>query len=47
MPKQQAAPNAIAPGKSRRRPLFAVKTNLLFDAALMPNIELEVPIGKR
>ena len=39
--------NAIAPGKSRRRPLFAVKTNLLFDAALMPNIEVEVPIGKR
>ena len=39
--------NAIVPGKSRRRPLFAVKTNLLFDAALMPNIELEVPIGKR
>ena len=39
--------NAIAPGKSRRRPLFAVKTNLLFDAALKPNIELEVPIGKR
>ena len=39
--------NAIAPGKSSRRPLFAVKTNLLFDAALMPNIELEVPIGKR
>ena len=28
-------------------PLFAVKTNLLFDAALMPNIEIEVPIGKR
>ena len=39
--------NAITPGKSRRHPLFAVKTNLLFDAALMPNIELEVPIGKR
>ena len=39
--------NAIAPGKSRRHPLFAVKTNLLFDVALMPNIELEVPIGKR
>lgn len=30
-----------------RRPLFAVKTNLLFDAALMPNIEVEVPIGNR
>ena len=28
------------------RPLFALKTNLLFDAALMPNIELELPIGK-
>ena len=39
--------NAIAPGKSRRHPLFAIKTNLLFDAALMPNIEVEVPIGKR
>lgn len=31
----------------RRRPLFALKTNLLFDAALMPNVEIEIPIGKR
>lgn len=30
-----------------RRPLFAVKTNLLFDLASMLNVELEVPIGKR
>ena len=30
-----------------RKPLFALKTNLLFDAALMPNVELEVPIGRR
>lgn len=30
---------------TEKRPLFAVKTNLLFDAALMPNIEIEVPIG--
>lgn len=30
-----------------RQPLFALKTNLLFDAALMPNIELEIPIGNR
>lgn len=30
-----------------KRPLFALKTNLLFDAAMMPNIEIEVPIGKR
>lgn len=30
-----------------KHPLFALKTNLLFDAVLMPNIEIEVPIGKR
>lgn len=30
-----------------RRPLFAVKTNLLFDVAMMPNIEVEVPLGNR
>lgn len=30
-----------------KRPLLALKTNLLFDAALMPNIEVEVPLGKR
>lgn len=29
----------------QRRLAVAVKTNLLFDAALMPNIEIEVPIG--
>ena len=31
----------------RYKPLFAVKTNLLFDAALAPNVELEVPLGRR
>lgn len=31
----------------RRRPLLALKTNLLFDAALMPNVEIEVPVDKR
>lgn len=31
----------------QRLPLFALKTNLLFDAALMPNIELEVPLAAR
>lgn len=30
-----------------RQPLFAVKTNLLFDAASAINVEVEVPIGKR
>lgn len=34
-------------GYKDRHPLFALKTNLLFDAALMPNIEIEVPIGRR
>ena len=27
------------------RPLLALKTNLLFDAALAPNLEVEVPLG--
>ena len=31
----------------KKRSLFALKTNLLFDAALMPNVEIEVPIGNR
>lgn len=30
-----------------KKPLFALKTNLLFDAVSALNIELEVPIGKR
>lgn len=30
-----------------RRTLFAVKTNLLYDLALTPNLELEIPIGRR
>lgn len=28
-------------------PLLALKTNMLFDIALMPNIEIEIPVGKR
>ncbi len=31
----------------REVPLFALKTNLLFDAATMINVELEIPIGDR
>lgn len=31
----------------RRVPLIALKTNLLFDLAMMPNVELELPIGNR
>ena len=29
------------------RPLFAVKTNLLLDLAAWPNVEVEVPVGRR
>lgn len=32
---------------SYTRPLFAVKTNLLFDALTATNVEIEVPLGKR
>lgn len=34
-------------GTPKKQPLFALKTNLLFDLAMMPNVELEVPIRKR
>ncbi|MEG1864337.1 MAG: DUF3575 domain-containing protein [Alistipes sp.] len=43
-PPQPVAQQCIA---YERRPLFALKTNLLFDAATALNIEVEVPIGKR
>lgn len=39
--------NHATSSKKTNRHLFALKTNLLYDAALMPNVELEVPIGKR
>lgn len=45
--QQQQQQQSNAPLLKEKRPFFALKTNLLFDAALMPNIELEVPIGKR
>ena len=39
--------NPLSRGEKReKQPLLALKTNLLFDAALMPNAELEVPIRK-
>lgn len=44
-------PSAVyyTPNERRRqhRPLLALKTNLLFDLALVPNIEIEVPLGKQ
>lgn len=33
--------------QERSTPVLALKTNLLFDAALMPNVEVEVPLGGR
>ncbi len=33
--------------KQERLPLFAVKTNLLYDVLAVPQIEVEVPIGNR
>lgn len=33
--------------KKKYAPLFAIKTNLLFDLALIPNLELEIPLGRR
>ena len=41
------AQNLETERKAPRRPFIALKTNLLFDLALMPNIEAEVPIGNR
>ncbi|MEL5896414.1 DUF3575 domain-containing protein [Bacteroides sp. GD17] len=32
---------------AQKRPLFALKTNLLFDVGLIPNVEIEVPLGSR
>ena len=34
-------------GSKKKVPFLALKTNLLFDLAMMPNIEAELPIGKR
>lgn len=45
----QAQPIDVAPmPKSFKtyEPLFALKTNLLFDAIMAPNIEIEIPFGK-
>ncbi|MCD8269914.1 MAG: DUF3575 domain-containing protein [Parabacteroides sp.] len=30
-----------------KKPFLALKTNLLFDAAMMPNLEIELPLGNR
>ena len=37
---------ASGSGHPATHPLFALKTNLLFDVALIPNFEIEIPIGR-
>lgn len=40
-------PRYMVPNLTQRRMIFALKTNLLYDAVTALNFELEVPIGKR
>lgn len=46
-PEQALMPDRPFESIPSRRPLFAVKTNLLFDAIAWPNVEVEVPIGRK
>lgn len=41
------APDATDRSLHTYRPLFALKSNVLFDALMAPNIEVEVPLGRR
>lgn len=43
----QSSRSAQLSSRPAIRPLFALKTNLLFDLSLIPNLELELPLGKR
>ena len=45
LPKAPFTPAQLQPFHTYRA-LFAVKTNLLFDAALCPNVEVEFPLGR-
>jgi hypothetical protein len=45
LPLPAAEPEPII--RYERKSLFAVKTNLLYDLALTPGIELEIPLGRR
>ncbi|MFR9653599.1 MAG: DUF3575 domain-containing protein [Rikenellaceae bacterium] len=48
LPAIAEPPLPIAPERESRSPLrFALKTNLLYDLAMMPNIELEIPFKSR
>lgn len=45
--KQPESNVSVISHRAEKRTLFALKTNLLFDLAMAPNIEVEVPIGSR
>ena len=46
LPQTDAITACVMPTLKPFRPIVALKTNLLFDALLAPNIEIEVPFGK-
>lgn len=46
-PQENTIINAPVIEVKQRKPLFALKTNLLFDLASILNVEVEVPIGNR
>ena len=46
--RRQPAPDAVSPAVRDRKPLLLnIKTNLLYDAAGFPSLEVEIPIGRR
>lgn len=46
--RRQPAPEAVTPAVRDRKPLLLnIKTNLLYDAAGFPSLEVEIPIGRR
>jgi hypothetical protein len=44
-PAPEPIPEPVIEPAKEKRPLFALKTNLLFDAASLVNAELEIPLG--
>ncbi len=46
-PDEESLMEIPAARQTVRKPLFAIKTNLLFDLAAALNLEIEVPIGER
>lgn len=47
VPPRQPEPVVLPTPVSMTKPLFAIKTNLLYDVLSAANLEIEVPIGKR